>query len=75
MVKPRNDETKRPKHTGMPYLKDIHFTRKKRLRRTKMSDLFECQDKTALAPLCRSQKVAKTEDIKPFKPKYCRKSM
>ena len=75
MVKPRNDETKRPKHQGMPYLKDIHFTRKKRLRRTKMSDLFECQDKTALVPLCRSQKVAKTEDIKPFKPKYCRKSM
>ncbi len=70
MVKPRNDETKRPKHRDMPYLKDIQFTRKKRLKRTKMSDLFECQDKTALAPLCRSQKVAKTEDIKPFKSKY-----
>ena len=70
MVKPRNDETKRPKHQGMPYLKDIKMTQKKRLRRAKMGDLFECKDKTKLDPLCWSQKKAKTEDITPFKPRF-----
>ena len=70
MAKPRNDEKKRPKHAGMPYLKDIKMTQKKRLKRTKMSDLFECRDKTKLGCLCQSQKKAKAEGIAPFKPRF-----
>ena len=68
--KPRNDEKLRPKHVGMPYLKDIRYTRKKRERKVSMKDLFECSDSTKLEPLTNCRKKPRTEEIHPFRPRF-----
>ena len=68
--KPRNDEKLRPKHVGMPYLKDIRYIRKKRERKMSMKDLFVCSDGTKLEPLTKCRKKPRTEEIHPFRPRF-----